>query len=165
VKGAAAGSSGTFTLSGSGADIWGASDTFQFAYKPLTGDGQLVARVAAVQQTHRWAKAAVMIRATLNANAPFAMMLVSPGAGTAFQYRSTGGGLAASVPGTAATAPHWVKIVRAGSVIRGYQSADGSSWRLVGSATIPMGSSVKIGLAVSSHDNATLCKASFDHVS
>src|SRR5262249_20977723 len=40
-----------FTVKGSGADIWGAADAFHFAYRSLTGDGAIVARVASQQNT------------------------------------------------------------------------------------------------------------------
>jgi hypothetical protein len=68
------------------------------------------------------------------------------------------------VPGAAVAAPEWLKIVRAGATVSGYQSADGITWRLVGSASIAMETSVEIGLAVASHDNTVLCTATFDHV-
>jgi len=164
----AAGTSSTlqrFTVSGSGADIWGATDAFQYGFKTLTADAELVARVSAVQNTNRWAKAGVMIRSTTSANAPYAMMLLSAAAGTAFQYRTTAGELSTSVAaGTAIRAPYWIRITRVGDVFAGYQSADGSTWTPVGSVTIPMVSSVGIGLAVSSHDNTRLSKATFDVV-
>jgi len=54
--------------------------------------------------------------------------------------------------------------LRPRDVFTGYQSAGGSTWTPVGSVTIPMVSSVSIGLAVSSYDNTRLCKATFDHV-
>ena len=92
-------------------------------------------------------------------------MLVSAAAGTAFQYRTAAGASAGSVSGSSsAVAPQWLKIVRAGATISGYQSADGSTWQLAGSVAIDMGSTVEIGVAVASHDNTKLCKATFDHV-
>ena len=163
--GSASFSTGVFTIRGSGADIWGTADEFRFVYKTLSGDGELVARVSDLQSTHKWAKAGVMIRSATSANAAHAMMLVSAVAGTAFQYRKAAGGSSVSVSGgSAIRAPYWIKVARAGTVISGYQSADGSTWTRIGSATIAMSSSVKIGLAVSSHIDARLSKATFDHV-
>jgi hypothetical protein len=156
---------GAFTVSGSGADVWGTSDTFRFTYQSLSGDGQMVARVASVALVNSWAKAGVMIRNSLSSSSAFAFMLVSAAKGTAFQYRTSGGASAASITGTTAAAPYWVKIVRTGDTITGYQSPNGSSWTRIGSASIPMGSTVYIGLAVSSHDNTRICTAAFDQVS
>ncbi|HWF86362.1 MAG TPA: DUF1349 domain-containing protein, partial [Vicinamibacterales bacterium] len=164
LAGSASYTNGTFTVTGSGTDIWNAADAFHFVYQPLTGDGQLVARVASVQEASTWSKAGVMIRETLDPGSAYALMLVSAAKGTAFQYRTSTGASAAGVTGTTATAPMWVKIVRAGTTVTGYQSADGSTWESIGSATIAMGSTVQIGLAVSSHNNSQLCTATFDNV-
>jgi len=164
LSGDASYSNGTFTVSGASADIWGTADAFHYAYKTLAGDGQLIARVASVQNTSSWAKAGVMIRNTLAANSAFALMLASPGKGLAFQYRIAAGASAAQAADVAGAAPTYVKIVRSGSTMSGYVSSDGTSWTLVGHATIAMNSSVYIGLAVSSHTTSAVCKATFDHV-
>jgi regulation of enolase protein 1 (concanavalin A-like superfamily) len=164
VAGSASMANGVFTIRGSGTDIWGPADGFHFAYRSLDGDGQMIARVASLQNTHRWAKAGVMIRGSNTASSVFGAMVVAPSAGSAFQYRQTSGGPAATAPGAGVAPPNWVKVTRAGSVLSGYQSADGVTWQFVGRATIPTGTAVSIGLAVSSHDNATLSKATFDKV-
>jgi regulation of enolase protein 1 (concanavalin A-like superfamily) len=164
IAGSASYNAGTFSVSGSGADIWGTADAFHFVYQSLTGDGQLVARVASIAGGNSWTKAGVMIRETSSANAAYAQMLVSAAKGTAFQYRQTAGASALSAAGTASAAPLWIKIVRAGDTISGYQSADGSAWQAIGSAAFTMASSVLIGLAVTSHDNTQLATAAFDTV-
>src|SRR4029453_8723191 len=71
--GAAGFASGTYTVIGGGADIWGSADAFHFAYQTLVGDGQITARVGTQESTAGWAKAGVMIRESLNANAKQAM--------------------------------------------------------------------------------------------
>jgi regulation of enolase protein 1 (concanavalin A-like superfamily) len=162
--GSASESAGTFTVTGSGADIWDTADEFQFAYTSLTGDGSIVARVASVQNVASWTKAAVMMRASLAAGSRHAMMLVSPGKGFAFQRRVTDGGLSTNTSGGSGTAPEWVKLTRAGSTITASISADGVSWTVVGTDTISMPSAIDVGLAVSSHVDGTLATATFDHV-
>jgi hypothetical protein len=163
-SGGASSSSGTFSVTGAGADIWNTADAFNFAYKTLSGDGQLVARVASVENTAAWAKAGVMIRNTLNANSAYALMLVSAGKGMAFQYRTAAGASAAQAAQVSGAAPMYVKIVRSGTTISGYTSSDGSTWTLQAHVTISMNSSVYIGLAVSSHTTSEACTATFDHV-
>jgi hypothetical protein len=164
VAGAASYVGGTFAVSGSGADIWGSADAFHFASQSMTGDGELVARVASVASVNSWTKAGVMIRGSLSANAPFALMLVSAAKGTAFQYRTSAGSATASAAGPAVGAPYWVRIVRAGSTVTGYTSSNRTAWTMVGRATIALPSTVRIGLAVSSHDNSRLATATFDGV-
>jgi hypothetical protein len=165
---AAAGSSsysgGTFTVNGSGTDIWDTADKFRYVYQPLAGDATVVARVTAVQNTDPWAKAGVMIRETLTAGSRHAMMVLTPGNGLAFQNRTATGGVSAHTAGGAATVPYWVKIVRSGTTFTGYKSTDGTTWTSVGSATITMGTNVYVGLAVTSHNNPVLCTAAMDGV-
>src|SRR5919106_250968 len=62
-------SSGTFTISASGWDIWGASDQFHFVYQQLSGDFEISARADSITNTNVWAKAGMMIRPSLASNA------------------------------------------------------------------------------------------------
>ncbi len=154
----------TFSVTGGGADVWGSADALQFAYQPLSGDGSIVARVATVQNVNAWTKAGVMIRETLSAGATQAFMLVSPGKGLAFQRRPVTGGSSVNTTGALAAAPYWVKLVRNGNLFSAYQSANGTSWTLVGTDTIVMGTNVFIGLGVSSHSTSTAAAATFTQV-
>jgi regulation of enolase protein 1 (concanavalin A-like superfamily) len=163
--GSASSSSGKFTVNASGADVWGAADELHFVYKTLSGDGEIKARVTAVENTNTWAKAGVMIRGSVAANSMQAFMLLSAGGQLAFQRRATTGGSSASTAGPTATAPRWVRLKRAGSTITAFQGTDGSAWSTVGSASIAMGASVLVGLGVTSHADGTLCTATFDNVS
>jgi glucose/arabinose dehydrogenase/regulation of enolase protein 1 (concanavalin A-like superfamily) len=158
-------SGGTFTVNGSGVDIWNGSDSFQFAYQPRTGDVTIVARVDSVENTNSWAKAGVMIRETLTSGSKHAFMALTPSNGLTFQRRTTTGGSSSATPGGSATAPYWVKLIRSGSTFTGYKSSDGTNWTQVGSVTISMSSSIYVGLAVSAHNNSTLCTGVFSNVS
>ena len=131
--GSASESNGTFTISGDGVDIWGASDGFHYAYVPLIGDGLITARVVDNGTgSNTWAKGGVMIRETLEANSKHLMMIItdSEGGGIAFQGRHQSTGAASSsLHGTiTASPPHWVRLRREANTITGYHSADGVDW-------------------------------------
>jgi regulation of enolase protein 1 (concanavalin A-like superfamily) len=158
-------SSTTFTLKGGGADIWGTADAFHYAYRQLWGDGVIVARVASVSSTNAWVKAGVMIRETLDPGSAQALMLVSASRGSAFQRRETTGGTSVSTSGPLVTAPYWIKLERIGDTFNAYSSPDGATWALQGTDTIPMATTVYVGLAVSSHVSGALATAAFDNVS
>jgi regulation of enolase protein 1 (concanavalin A-like superfamily) len=162
--GTASESGGTFTLFGSGWDVWDRADGFHFASRELTGDGEIVARVATLQAGHHWAKAGVMMRESLSADARHAFMLVAKERGRAFQRRTSRGGISTHTDAGAGSAPQWVRLVRAGSMFSAYRSADGVTWTLVGQETIAMGATIHAGLAFTSHDDASLGTASFDNV-
>jgi phosphatidylserine/phosphatidylglycerophosphate/cardiolipin synthase-like enzyme len=164
--GNASAASGTFTVSGAGADVWGTADALHYAYRTLDGDGTIVARVSSIQVINSWTKAGVMIRNSLSPSAAQAFMLVAASAskGVPFQRRLADGNSSVSTSGSQSTAPRWVKLVRTGTTIAGYESADGLSWTLVASDSFAMSSSVLVGLAVSSHVTGTNATAVFDNV-
>ena len=158
-------SSGTFTVNGSGSDIWYNADGFQFVSQPLTGDGSIIARVVSQTNTNSWAKAGVMFRETLAGNSTFAAFEVTPGNGAVYQARTTTGIYAVSTQGpTTIKAPYWVQVVRAGNVFTGSISPDGITWTTLGNYTIAMAAQVNVGLAVTSHADGVLSTAVFDNV-
>jgi regulation of enolase protein 1 (concanavalin A-like superfamily) len=160
-------SSGTYTVAGAGADVWGTADAFGFAHTQLTGNGEIVARVATVQNVNAWTKAGVMIRDGMTAGAAHASMFVTPTTtkGTAFQRRTIAGGQSTNTTGPIVAPPYWVKVTRSGNTLTASTSVDGAAWTVVATDTIVMGSTVEVGLAVSSHVTGTAATATFDHVS
>lgn len=154
-----------FIVHGSGADIWNQADAFQFVHRPLIGDGELVARVASLDNTNSWAKAGVMVRASLSPGSVNGLMVITPTNGAAFQHRATTGGTSASTKVSGRTAPYWVKIKRSGTSVSGWMSADGIAWTQVGATVVlPLGATPLVGLAVTSHDNTKRAAAVFDQV-
>ena len=89
----------TFSVTGGGADIWGTADAFRYVYQPLTGDGQIVARVLSVQNTNVWTKAGVMMRAAVTSDSVHGTMMVTPGKGINFQRRTATGGASTGTTG------------------------------------------------------------------
>ena len=164
---------GTFTMSSSGADIWGTADQFRFAYKSLSGDGTIVARVDSIVNTNVWAKGGVMIRQSLDAGSTHAFMPITPGGsgagnGASFQRRLVAAAASTNddKPAPAVAAPYWVKVERKGNSFTGSISPDGKTWTQLGAAqTIVMTNPVLIGLAVCSHDAALTTTAEISNVS
>ena len=164
---------GTFTMSSSGADIWNNADQFRFAYKQLSGNGSIVARVDSIVNTNVWAKGGVMIRQSIDAGSTHAFMPITPGGsgagnGASFQRRLTANGASTNNDNTGAVvaAPYWVKVERSGNSFTGSISPDGKTWTALGTPqTIPMTDPVLIGLAVCSHDAALTTVAEISNVS
>jgi hypothetical protein len=157
--------SDTYTVSGAGSDIWGTSDQFQFAYQTLQGDGSITARVVSLTNTAASAKAGVMIRDTLNGNSRDALLNINPPSrGLEYIYRTATGGSAAETQVAGLVAPYWVRLTRTGNSFLAERSSDGVNWITVGTQTITMGSTVYIGLAVSSVNTGALNSATFDNV-
>jgi endoglucanase len=157
---------GVFTVGGSGSDIWGSVDAFRMVYVPVTGNCTITARVLSVQNTDQWAKAGVMIRASLTANSANAFVAVTPGNGVTWQYRTSTGANSGNNATGGLNAPYWVRLVRSGNTFTAFRSLDGVTWtQQGGSQNITMGTTVYVGLALTSHNNSSLCTATFDNVS
>ena len=138
--------SDTYTVCGNGAGTGGTADEFHFVYETVSGDCEIVAKVASMVPWSPGTQAGVMIRESLAAGSAHASMLVTRSNGGAFESRTTTGGTLASTTVGGIEAPYWVKLVRAGNLLTGYTSPDGVSWTAAGSQTISMSSVVKIGL-------------------
>ena len=161
LNGSASYSSGTFTVRGAGADIGGYADSFNFANLILSGDGQIIARVASMGNTNKYAKAGVMIRESLTAGSRHVTLDMKPGGGVELLSRkSTGGSTSRTTSGTG----RWLKLVRRGSTFKAYVSRDGAAWTSVGSRTVTMAANVWVGLAVCSRKTSVLNTSTFDHV-
>jgi hypothetical protein len=166
VAGSARAEGGVFTVTGT-LDIWGQADGFHYVYQPLEGDVEIVARVTAVQNTNPHAKAGVMVRESLAADARHATMVVTPVDGTQFLRRKEAGKPTTNTNPRRdrGRLPYWVKLVRAGDTFRAYESADGQNWSLAGTDTVPMGRRAFVGLVASSHQRAVTNTSTLDHVS
>jgi chitodextrinase len=153
---------GVYNVAGSGADIWETADAFHFAHKSVSTESSITAQVLAVENTHTWAKAGVMIRDTVQPGSTFAGVFLTPGNGVTFHWRS---GTSNSTNHTTIynlVAPRWVRLVRNGNVFSGFYSSDGTTWITIQSVSLSMGSNAEAGLALTSHNNGVLGHASFD---
>ncbi len=155
---------GTFTVSGSGSDIFGSVDQFNYAYQTATGDFTIIAHVDSQTGTDVWAKAGVMVRASTADDAAFAGVFATPGHGVAMIIRTASGVGTADLGQVADNVPVWVKLQRAGNTFTGSASADGINWTQVSTKDIGMTGAVTAGLAVTSKRETTLNTATFDSV-
>jgi fibronectin type 3 domain-containing protein len=146
-------SGSSYSIEGTGTDVAGTSDQFQYIYQTGGTGCSIVAKVTAVQNTNAAAKVGVMIRETLNANATHASAILFPASGGgALLYRTTTGGTGGSTTVSGIAAPYWLKVTRSNSTFTAYRSPDGTTWTQIGAAqTITMASSVYIGIIDCSH--------------
>lgn len=145
--GAAYETNGTFTLIGSG-DLFGRSDTFRFVYQPISGDGDITARLS----DYEAGKLGVMVR---ESTSPLSKYVFAGLGGQYGDYRtqkrtSTSGKTASNNYGGASIPDVWVRLVRQGNSVVAYKSVDGASWTRMNSTSITMTSEVQAGLAFAS---------------
>ncbi|MEM8557128.1 MAG: T9SS type A sorting domain-containing protein [Bacteroidota bacterium] len=148
----------TVTASG---DIWGPHDRFQFAYRPLVGDGFIAARLTSIAPGNDfaldpWAKAGIMIRSSEDPGSAHAFLLGTPERGLHVQYRTeTSAEMESIVAGEASEggfAPTWLRLTRAGDVLTAETSDDGITWREVAAGVLPLPETALVGLAVTATD-------------
>jgi M6 family metalloprotease-like protein len=153
---------GTFTVKGTGADIWGTADAFQFVYRRFAGDFDVRARVASLSGPHEWAKAGLMVRESLEPGSSHHFLLASALRGLAHQYRPVPDGPTFHSALPQHPLPAWFRIERTLGTVQLYVSLDGTVWTAI--ASTGMHGEVLVGLAVTSHDAAQSATATFDNV-
>ena len=179
--------SGNLVIKGDGDDIWNAADAFHFAYKEVSGDFDISARVLSISGGgNDWRKFGVMARDQLTAGSIHAYMAATYNNGNAWQGRrdtDTGNnGNSANVAGYGSgTFPYgwaqtWVRLRREGPDFFPYVSQDGVNWsQFPGRPTVDgeainsphqfaMADPIYVGLAVTSHEAGVLTTATFSDV-
>ncbi|HEX9048786.1 MAG TPA: hypothetical protein VF988_17305, partial [Verrucomicrobiae bacterium] len=165
VTGEASYLNGAFNLLASGSDIWETADAFHLASRTLTGDGVIVARIAAMQYTDPWAKAGLMWREGTDPGAKYVFLAIAGHGSSMMQWRTATGASTFSADGPEAKPPHWLKLMRRGDVFTGFVSADGTNWITSGSVTNALAETLSVGLALTAHNNAVLNSTLFQNVS
>jgi ABC-type transport system involved in multi-copper enzyme maturation permease subunit len=174
-------------------------DTFYFAHETLTGNGAITVRLASLTGKYApngvpangnstagyesgvqpWSKAGIMVSAGTAQGSAYAAMLATGSNGVRMQWNYTGD--TAGLPGrVSASSPRWLRLVRSGDTVTGYDSADGTRWTQVDRVTLSgLPRSAQVGMFATSPDyqvisnglgtstgNVTpsLATGTFDHV-
>jgi len=154
------------------------TDAFYFAHQPLTGNGTITVQMTSLtgqvaagpSQTapglQPWSKAGIIIKQNTSQGSAYAAMMVTGSHGVRMQwdYVNDTPSLTGSV---SAASPRWLRLVRDGDTITGYDSADGTHWTLAGTATLPgLTSTVQAGLfaAAPSNGNTATATGVFRHI-
>jgi hypothetical protein len=166
---------GTWTLGGGGSDIWQTADQFQLAYTNFAGSGSLITQLTSGAlisdgTTNANAKAGIMFRDSLAANAPFVALLHDQSQGLQFSYRDTPGAIAAQQGANVATNPAvWLRLTRSNNTFTAWYATSASPpppavWILIGTHTTTIANAAFAGLAVCSHNPNRLANAIFASV-
>jgi hypothetical protein len=156
-------------------DVWGVADGGHLVWQRAPGDATLTACVASLDNPGAMihAKASLCLRASLAPGARQVTFCATAGDGTQFIYRDETDAKAKLLPaeGTGSAArvakaqfPCWLRIVRHGTEISAFESADGVAWTAYGHLTLDLGTDAVIGLSASSHKPDMVATATFTHV-
>ena len=143
---------GTYRITGSGANMWFKEDAFHFLYKKLSGDLSFtidVAWPAAGKELHR--KACAIVRAGLDADVVYVDVAVHGDGLIELQYRKTKGADTIGIR-TPILAPATVRLERDGDVFTVFASNNGGPFQPVGAVSLPSSDPVYVGLGVCAHN-------------
>jgi ABC-type transport system involved in multi-copper enzyme maturation permease subunit len=131
------------------------NDQYYFVHQPLGSSGTLTVRLTSLtgwyggnggvpaapsnplaglqRGLQPWSKAGIIITDSTKQGSAYAAIMSTGSHGVAMQYNYTSS--VAGRPGAVGPAsPRWLRLVRSGDAISGYDSADGAHWTLVGAA-------------------------------
>ncbi|MEV6969867.1 hypothetical protein AB0M47_32610 [Hamadaea sp. NPDC051192] len=106
-----------------------------------------------------WAKVGVIVKDGVRPGSPYAALVMTGSHGVRFQYAYTEdvAGTAGSASGVSEQSPRWLRLTRTGDTVEGFESADGTAWRKVGSATLPgLPATAQVGLLATSPGDLSL---------
>jgi TolB protein len=144
---------GTYTISGSGANMWLAKDAFHFAWKKASGDLSMEADmsfVGAGKDPHR--KACLMIRQSLDEDSAYADIALHGDGLTSLQFRETKAAATHEVQANV-KAPRHVRLEKRGKYVRLYVAVEDEELHFSGAAErISFEEPFYVGIGVCAHD-------------
>jgi TolB protein len=156
----------TYTIAGSGENMWFARDAYHFVWKKVSGDVALSADIAFVGSggnAHR--KAVLMIRQSLDEDSAYVDIARHGNGMTALQFRTAKGGVTNEVQ-----SPDWgpahLRIEKHGDFVTMWLAQkDGEELKIAGaSPRIEFAGPFYVGIGVCSHDKDAVEKAVFGDV-
>ncbi len=155
----------TYTIAGSGENMWFGMDDFHFVWKKVSGDVALTADIAFLGtggNPHR--KAVLMMRQSLDGNSPGVDIAVHGVGLTSLQYRDAAGVNTHEVESNI-SAPKSVRLEKHGDVFYAFVSGPDAKLHPAGASTkLPLTGDFYVGIGVCSHDKDAVEKAVFSNV-
>jgi outer membrane protein assembly factor BamB len=155
-----------WTVKAAGTGMGAASDALRLLARPVGGDTQITARIAALPAGTGGAQAGLVVRQGTAPGAPYYTTFLN-GVGTlVVEYRTSPGTSPTVALLGKATAPLYLRIQRTGDLFTAAMSSDGRAYKLIpGSvATVTFPVVVLAGIVASSGVNGTIGSAQFSHV-
>jgi TolB protein len=161
---------GTYTVSGSGENMWSTVDAFHFVWKKVAGDVGLAGDISFVGNggnEHR--KAVLMIRQNLDADSAYADVALYGNGLTALQYRDEKGAATHEIETheiqANAVGPKRLRIEKRGNFVYLFMGDSSKELHYSGaSMQLPLQGTYYVGIGVCAHDKDAVEKATFANV-
>jgi len=166
IKGSAEFSNGQYRITGSGANIWGKQDQFQYVWREITGNFAVTATMRFLGEGAEHRKAGIMVRQALDADATYADVVIHGSGMPGLQWRSKPGedtnafDLPYDGPGA-----FKIKLIRTGVKIYMYMGKNGAEPKEIANTEVSFLNPVLVGLVVCSHQADASTTVLFSDVS
>jgi TolB protein len=158
-------SKGSYTISGSGENMWAVADAFQFVWKKVSGDVTLTADIAFPTpggDPHK--KAVLMIRQSLDPDSAYADLAVHGVGLTSLQAREEKG-MATHEIQSNVSAPKRVSLRKVGQYFYMSVAGEGEQLHMAGgSLRLPLEGTYYVGIGVCAHNKDAVETAVFSNV-
>ena len=155
----------SYTVSGSGENMWFATDEFHFVWRKVSGDISINADISilgAGGNNHR--KAALMIRQSLDTDSAYVDAALHGDGLTSMQARDAKGAVTHEIQ-SRISGPRRLRLEKRGDHFFMSVAAEGQPFAYSGGwLKVPMKAPFYIGLAVCAHDRNAVEQAAFTHV-
>lgn len=164
--------SDTYTVTGSGENMWGERDAFRMVWKKVGGDFILSTRAALADPgdpgRHEHRKFGLIVRSGLGEADAYADAAVHADGLASLQFRRTAGAVTEELPATGfesgTAVADLVQLERSGESIIASFARFGEALTSVRLESAALGDSVYVGLFVCAHDSTALETATFGQV-
>ena len=155
----------TYTLTGSGQNMWSTIDAFQFAWKKASGDLDLRADISFLNTAgNEHKKAVLVLRQSLDADSVYADLALHGNGLVALQYRDEKGATTHEVQ-SKTSAPGRLRITRRGDYVYMSLGGRGQDLHYDGeSLRVPLKGTFYVGIGVCAHDKNAVEQATFSNV-
>jgi hypothetical protein len=155
----------SYTISGSGENVWAAADAFQFVWKKMEGDFTLTADISVLGQggdPHK--KAMLMARQSLDADSAYADVALHGVGLTSLQSRDAKGADTHEIQSNI-SAPKKLRLQKYGDEFTMWLAGEDGQFRFAGgSMRVPLTGPFFVGLGVCAHNKDAMETAEFRDV-
>ena len=155
---------GSYRVTGGGADMWGAADAFHFTWVRLSGDATLTADVRFSSGTNVPLEKAVLIfRQSLDPASAYADVAIHADGHITLQYRAASGAKTEDITSTEHGSTR-LRIVRKADRFSAYAKSGGGRFIDSSSALVVLHDPVYVGIGVCAHNADGLATVTFSNV-
>ena len=156
--------SGSYRVTGGGADMWGSTDAFHFSWVRLSGDGTLAADVHfPAGDLAPLEKAVLIFRQSLDPASAYADVAIHADGHITLQYRVSSGGRTEDVT-SAEHGSARLRIERRGNRFTAFTGPSDGKMTAFSAVTVLMEGPVYVGVGVCSHAAEGLATVTFSNV-